>query len=73
MLKFGFEYSFYVCEDYSRNDDPNLLWLIYAYNSVAQTLWLASADKTKSIRSAYGCFQLNSALSMVEVTVLLAV
>ena len=47
MLKFEFEYSFNIFDEYSRNDDPNLLWLIYVYNSVVQTLWLASADKTK--------------------------
>ena len=46
MLKFGLEYSFNIFDKYSRNDDPNLLWLIYVYNSVVQTLWLASADKT---------------------------
>ena len=73
MLKFGLEYSFYKFDKYSQNDDPNLLWLIYVYNSVVQTLWLASADKTKNIQSAYGWFQVNPALSMVEVTVLLAV
>ena len=38
-----------------------------AYNSVVQTLWCASADKTKSISSAYSWFQLNPALSTVEV------
>ena len=47
MLKFEFEYSFNILDQYLRNDDPNLLWLIYVYNSVLQTLWLASADKTK--------------------------
>ena len=31
-----------------QNDDPNLLWLIYVYNSVVQTLWLASA-KIKNV------------------------
>ena len=46
MLKFRFEYSFCIFDEYSRNDDPNLLWLIYIYNSVVQTLWLASAVKT---------------------------
>ena len=44
MLKFGFEYSFYIFDEYLRNDDSNLLCLIYIYNSVVQTLWLASAD-----------------------------
>ena len=48
MLKFGFEYSFNTFDEYSWNDDPILLWLIYVYNSVVQALWLASADdKTK--------------------------
>ena len=46
MLKFGFEYSFNIFDEYSQNDDPNLLWLIYIYNSVVQTLWFVSADKT---------------------------
>ena len=27
--------------------DPILLWLIYVYNSVVQTLWFVSVDKTK--------------------------
>ena len=39
MLKFGFEYSFYIFDEFSniRNDDPILLWLMYIYNSVVQT------------------------------------
>ena len=46
MIKFGFEYSFYIFDEYLRNDDPNVLWLIYVYNSAVQTLWLASVYKT---------------------------
>ena len=37
-----------------QNDDPNLLWLIYVYNSVVQTLWLASADKTNKYWKCIG-------------------
>ena len=44
MQKFGFEYSSNIFDEYLRTDDPNLLWLIYVYNSVVQTLWLTSAD-----------------------------
>ena len=52
MLKFGFEYSFYIFNEYSNiqifgNDDPILLWLIYVCISVVQTLWFVSTDKTK--------------------------
>ena len=46
MLKFGFEYSFYKSTNI-RTFDPILLWLIYVYRSVVQTLWFVSADKTK--------------------------
>ena len=73
MLKFGFEYSLYIFEEYLRKDDSNVLWLIYIYNSVVQTLWFVSADKTSKYWKCIGLFQLNPALSMVEVTVLLAV
>ena len=72
MLKFGFEYSFYKSTNI-RTFDPILLWLIYVYRSVVQKLWFASADRQKRIQSAYSWFQLNPALSMVKVTVLLAV
>ena len=37
----------YIRQIFAEYDDPILLWLIYVYNSVVQTLWLASADKTK--------------------------
>ena len=73
MLKFGFEYSFNIFDEYSQNDDPNLLWLIYIYNSVVQTLWFVSADKTSKYWKCIGLVPVNPALSMVEVTVLLTV
>ena len=56
MLKFGvflggFKvwtriFVLYIRQIFAEYDDPNLLWLTYVYNSVVQTLWLASADKT---------------------------
>ena len=51
MLKFRFEYSVYTYV-YSTNIHgmmPQICYGIYnyVYNSVVQTLWLASADKTK--------------------------
>ena len=73
MLKFGCEYSFYNCDEYLRNDGPILLWLIYIYNSVVQTLWFVSADKTSKYWKCIGLVPVNPALSMVEVTVLLTV
>ena len=38
---------YYIRQIFAEYDDPILLWLIYVYNSVVQTLWLVSADKTK--------------------------
>ena len=69
MLKFGFEHSLYIFDEYL----TQFCYAVYNSDSVVQTLWFVSADKTKSIRSTYSWFQLNLALSMVEVTVLLAV
>ena len=71
MLKFAFKYLFYII---IRRIFGMMTQFCYGvYNSVVQTLWFATTDKTKSIRSAYSWFQLNPALSTVEVTVLLAV
>ena len=49
MLKCVFEYSFYIYDKYSliRGMKYHLLWLIYVYNGVVQTLWFVYADKTK--------------------------
>ena len=46
---------------------PLLLWLIYVYNSVIQTLWFLNLPSIQAHRLA----PVNPALSMVEVTVLL--
>ena len=41
MLKFDFEYSFYIFAEYAhiQKEEPILLWFIYVYNDVIQTLW----------------------------------
>ena len=56
MLKFGFEYSFYIFEEHLRKDDSSVLWLIYIYNSVVQTLWFVSADKTSKYWKRIGLY-----------------
>ena len=38
MLKFGFKCLLYVFNEYLE-DEQTLLWLIYVYNGVIQTLW----------------------------------
>lgn len=38
MLKFGFKCLLYVFDEYLE-DEQTLLWLIYVYSGVIQTLW----------------------------------